>query len=1788
MNRLLLFSLFLFLIAGMVVAGDLPASDAADSNGEIISPATEIIAAPTDTPQATIEPIPSESATLLDQTEQTSATAGTGGGTELANQQGKDSFEPNLKTDDSFSTSLFSGSFIYEYPFKVPPGTNGLQPTVKLTYNNQRASTKPTIAGNGWALSQSYIERNAQFTADTTDDNFTLTLDGSEYELVFSQADQKYHSKIETYLSINLLNTTGNEKGQYWQVRTKDGTTYIFGNSTVSEQVSTAGPYVYRWYLDSIQDINKNSIYFNYSENLFPEDVGVTYPTSIRYNNDLQREILFFYTSAPRPDARLLFNLANNYVMSRALQNVEIRANGALVRRYFLNYSQMDLTPSLFLTNITEYGRDSVSFLPSVSFSYNGGLHWEGEPGFTPPLITNRGADEGVRFYDMNGDGLNDLAQGKNAYYDFQWHSTLFGALNLGKGFGGGGWTPPDYFVIQNGAITDTSARTFDINGDGFTDFEIGKIYKDGSYNYQTDIHTNMNPFSGSVSGPYNTVPVPFVKDGTDYGVRVFDLNGDGLADVSYSKRYNNFGTIWENSAHINTGSGYTGNSNYNSPIPYLDFAEDTGARVIDVNGDGLTDLIVSRNKPTGNNNQIEYVRNIYLNTGNGWTGSTTQFPYPAIAKFRFSDPMLSTGLEFGDINGDGLEDVLVHRFFYDTLNFQFHEDNYAFINYGNSFPGYGQMTPCTTIVYGQDAGCRFVDVNGDGAADVLINGNIDATANNNNIKFTQTAALVTKGGAPYQLREIRGKFGSKITVNYTTSTSLNNADVNGTNRLPFNIWVVSSIKVDNGASNPQNYSGKTSYNYSGGMYYFPDKEFRGFAVANETLADGTLQTHFFHQDSGRKGMEFKTEIYDSNKKLFLAKESNWVGNLTSGYYKTYLASEATFTYDGSATPRITNTTYFYDDYGNILQKWIFGENGNALDDRLEQYYYHYNTSAWIVDKPSYYQLLSVSPLTWIRQTIYYYDGKTSVYPPSFGLVTQKEDFLAGGTNPITKYSYNSHGNLISSTDPKGAVSKFVYGTRDLTFTFPDQQINALNHTSNFAYDLGTGNLLSETDANGFTTTYEYDVFGRIKKAIKPLDSAAYPSVIYEYELDGVAPEKIKTAQRESYNADFTLDSYTFYDGLGNLIQQKAETTNGRQIVTDTYYDKMFRVQRKSNPYFKLFDANYSSPNSTVAFSSINYDALSRVVKTTNPENTTKNISYERWVETAFDENGNKKTIAKDAFGQIIEVHEFAPEEYITKYTYDLAGSLTNIQDAQGNNFIFQYDSLGRKIAMQDPDLGIWVYSYDATGNLVSQTDSRGITTNLQYDALNRLKKKEAIVEIYYFYDEQLKGTLSRVIAPDFTKFLAYDQRLRVSSQTLQIDSVNHTNSFEYDSMDRLTNTIYENEDFAYNFYGEDGNLAEIFNIIESFAYNEFGKTTKRVYANGFQTNMQYYGITSRLKKITTGSIQNLNYQYDAVGNVLSIDDGIKPIQLRMGYDPLNRLATATRNDTVNNKSYSYVYNYSSMGNILKISETLSKIVNEYSYQLRQPRHAPSSIKTIYYNTTPTASQTKCLVKPLASSDVTGEPNTAIVPSPTAVISATTSATVLPTAMVLPSASPASTISPTTASSSPTPTLAKILILSSSSKEILTMLSSPDGYCKSYSSVYPTSTETFSYDENGNLVTDGEFAYTYDLFNHLLYVINQSGFKTAKYAYDDSGNRISKKDLVKNETTYYISQNFEQVVNATGTFNTVYYFDGSTMVARKDPDGRMFYYHPDHLGSTTLVTNSSRGIAEETSYRPFG
>ena len=91
------------------------------------------------------------------------------------------------------------------------------------------------------------------------------------------------------------------------------------------------------------------------------------------------------------------------------------------------------------------------------------------------------------------------------------------------------------------------------------------------------------------------------------------------------------------------------------------------------------------------------------------------------------------------------------------------------------------------------------------------------------------------------------------------------------------------------------------------------------------------------------------------------------------------------------------------------------------------------------------------------------------------------------------------------------------------------------------------------------------------------------------------------------------------------------------------------------------------------------------------------------------------------------------------------------------------------------------------------------------------------------------------------------------------------------------------------------------------------------------------------------------------------------------------------------------------------------------------------------------------------------------------------------------------------------------------------------------------------------------------------------------FRYDHQGQRILKHEPQKNQTTFYISQNFIQVQNSSGTFNTTYYYDGDTLVARTDnPGNKTFFYHPDHLGSATLITNEAGQVVEEITYEPFG
>ncbi|MEA2035915.1 MAG: RHS repeat-associated core domain-containing protein [Nanoarchaeota archaeon] len=132
-----------------------------------------------------------------------------------------------------------------------------------------------------------------------------------------------------------------------------------------------------------------------------------------------------------------------------------------------------------------------------------------------------------------------------------------------------------------------------------------------------------------------------------------------------------------------------------------------------------------------------------------------------------------------------------------------------------------------------------------------------------------------------------------------------------------------------------------------------------------------------------------------------------------------------------------------------------------------------------------------------------------------------------------------------------------------------------------------------------------------------------------------------------------------------------------------------------------------------------------------------------------------------------------------------------------------------------------------------------------------------------------------------------------------------------------------------------------------------------------------------------------------------------------------------------------------------------------------------------------------------------------------------------------------------------------------------------------------------TYDPNGNIVQDTDKYYEYDSLNQLTKVRenNQDGRILEEYVYGSDGDRI-KKVTHKNDnsqtTTYYVDGNFIRVVNSSGTYDTKYYYNDGQLIAEEKPDGSKNYYHPDHLGSTNLITDQIAQVVEETSYLPFG
>ena len=861
----------------------------------------------------------------------------------------------------------------------------------------------------------------------------------------------------------------------------------------------------------------------------------------------------------------------------------------------------------------------------------------------------------------------------------------------------------------------------------------------------------------------------------------------------------------------------------------------------------------------------------------------------------------------------------------------------------------------------------QFADFNGDGLHDYA---QAAVIANNQGVSYNGTIFSNT-GTKQDLLSKITYPQGGNTAVSYKTA-----AQYPG-NKSPYPLFVVSQITNSDGAGST---FGNT-YSYSGGTYYYGsalDRQFAGFGQISQTDAAGYATKTYFHTGTGtdsangeyqdnfyKIGKVYRTENYDNAGNLYRVGINKWDQvSLGAGSNFVKLVRTVGQDFDGLATHRDRAQAFSYDDTtGNLIRKIDYGEvaantDGSFTDIGSDEYSANYSYAAPVSGSNVTAAVSDVATLDQnsnkVKESRFYYDG-LALGSVSLGNQTKQENWVTGSNYAGSQKIYNGYGLVTQSLDPNGNATNFTYDSYNL---YPANVTNALNQTVAYIYNYGTGQVSQTTDANNFVFRTTYDGFGRVLQQSQPdlaNPASQVPKSSFIYNDSSL---NVSVQETDYLDGQTVVTNYSYYDGLGRAIQTKKSARNGNFETKDLIYDTRGNLQKESLPYFASTAAKTSPTSTSQLYTAYVYDALGRKTSSTNTLGTTA-TSYKNWQTTVTDANSNSKDYFSDAHGNLIKVVEHnGSDAYATAYTYDGQANLLGIIDAAGNVRNFTYDGLGHVLTAQDlhpanaATFGTRSYAYDNAGNLLSLVDSKNQTVNYVYDALNRQKTESAggVTAKTFTYDNCVDGTgrLCQVVLPDETESFEYNALGGVAKDTKTRDSQAFVTAYAYDRLGNklsATNPDGSVVKFTYNTAGmaesvsrQESTDPTPLGVIASFDYSPAEQVNAINYASGIATTdthdaSQLYRLTRKLSVAGSANLQDLNYQYDPVGNITQTADN-SGTQTRKnaayGYDKLYRLTSANITNTANSQDYSQAFTYDALGNML--TQKLNDTTLTYSY----------------------------------------------------------------------------------------------------------------------------------------------------------------------------------------------------------------------------------------------------------------
>ena len=566
-------------------------------------------------------------------------------------------------------------------------------------------------------------------------------------------------------------------------------------------------------------------------------------------------------------------------------------------------------------------------------------------------------------------------------------------------------------------------------------------------------------------------------------------------------------------------------------------------------------------------------------------------------------------------------------------------------------------------------------------------------------------------------------------------------------------------------------------------------------------------------------------------------------------------------------------TDYRYDSFGNILQKTL---PANAKGQRMwYKYRYEPEMNMYVERVEDAFGYRSEAGNFDYRYGIakerrdlnnFYYETDVDDLGRITGVRGPNE--LATGVPYIIAFEYSPKAEFAANgiTAPAYAVTKHYdiqHPNDDMeTVTFVDGFGRPVQVKKDGVVTSASEGTVSDAQNVMIVSGRNvYDAFGRVAKAYYPVTEELGKRTDFNKAFDGVSPTVTvydvldRATEVTLPDESKTLTAYTTDAGSRALVTTVTDALGNKQATYTNGSGKTVMTKQLSGPDGEI----------TTTFE---YDGIDRLVRVTDTE-------------------GNVTTSVYDMGDRRTEVNH--PASGITTFTYDALGNVLTKQTAnlakEGKSITYDYD-YHRLTGINYPDHPENNVKYYYGGRNASQ------------NRIGRLMLREdGTGAIEYFYGKMGEVTKIR-------------RTLIVPNQAI----ATYVTQWSYDSHNRLLEMIYPDEEKVTYSYNLGGQLEKVrgyksygYDYVNRIGYDKFEQRTYLKYCNGAETFYTYEPARRRLQNLTVNaggkSIMDNGYTYDAVSNVLSVaNKAALPESGKAGgqmahaytYDALYRLASAT------------------------------------------------------------------------------------------------------------------------------------------------------------------------------------------------------------------------------------------------------------------------------------------------------